>query len=333
MAEKKDYTYASSRVRSVEKNLLSRERVDKMVDSRTPEDALKILYDAEYGDGSEPVRAADFDQLLTGELKKSYDFILSIAPDPKDFRAFLYPYDYHNLKTLMKAEFMGIEAPDNLIDVGTIPVEGLAAMVRERNFLSLTPLMKQAFGEALEVVSRTRDPQMVDLIFDQACYGDMKLAAELSGSGFLRDYVSLLIDTINLKTFVRARQMGRSWDFFSKVYLQGGRIPEKLFVSGYEEAYEQFAEKLTPYGLSTALAEGGTALKETGRFTRLEKLCDDRIIEFAKQAKYVSFGIEPLAAYLIVKEYEIRTARIVMSGLLQGLSREMIGERLRETYV
>ena len=44
----KDYVFATARVRSVEKNLLTREKVEKMVDSKTPADALKVLYDSDY---------------------------------------------------------------------------------------------------------------------------------------------------------------------------------------------------------------------------------------------------------------------------------------------
>lgn len=333
MGDHNDYVFASSRVRGIEKNLLSRERLEKMVDSRTPADAMKILYDADYGIEGETVAEGEFEALLSAEMKKTYQFILSIAPDPKEFRAFLYPYDYQNLKTLMKAEFMEMNGAEGLIPIGTLPIGELEAMVKERNFLPMTDRMKHAFSEALDSASRTRDPQIIDLVFDQACYGDMKEAAEKTKSPFVQNYISLLIDTINLKTFVRLKKMGRPWSFFSKVFLKGGRIPEKLFVSNYDEGYEQFSEKLLPYGLDRVLAEGGAALREEGRFTLMEKLCDNRLVEFAKQAKFVSFGIEPLAAYLIVKEYEIRTARIILAGLFQGLSRDKIRERLRETYV
>ena len=328
----KDYVFATARVRSVEKNLLTREKVEKMVDSKTPADALKVLYDSDYGYGGEPVREENFEELLTEETKKTYEFVLSIAPDKEPFRLFQYPYDYHNLKTLMKAEFLGIDPMPLLMSNGSIEVNKMAVMVRERNFLSMTTDMKNAMLEVIDVFSRTNDPQIIDLIFDKACYTEMAKLASAANNAFLRRYVGLLIDTINLKTFVRMREMGKTWDFFNKVFIPGGNVPEKLFVSGYDEAYEQFAEKLLPFGLNTALAEGGAMVKDAGRFTMLEKLCDNMIIQFARGAKHVTFGMEPMAAYLIAKENEIKTARIIMAGLLADLPRDTIKERLRETY-
>lgn len=329
----KDYVFASSRVRSVEKNLLTREKAENMIDSKTPEDAMKILYDLGYGDGSESVRAEYFEELLSDEIRKAYSFIRGIAPDEKDLYAFLYPYDYHNLKVLMKAEFSDTDPAPFLIDIGTISADRMAEMVRERDFVGMTVNMKNALLEAVDVFSRTNDPQAIDFIFDKACYSEMTEAAKESGSSFVQGYVRLLIDIINLKTFVRLRQMGKTWDFFSQVFLEGGNIQEKIFVNSYDETYDQFTDKLVPFGLTEAMAEGGAMICECGRFTALERLCDNKLIEYAKEAKFVSFGIEPLAAYLIAKEGEIRTARIIMTGLLQKLSREMIAERVRETYV
>ena len=329
----KDHIFASSRVRSVEKNLLSREKAEAMIDSKTPAEAMKILYDLGYGEGADPVPAEKFGQLLVEETKKTFSFIRGIAPEEQDLYAFLYPYDYHNLKVLIKAELQDTDPEPFLIDVGTIEAGRLAAMYRDRDFVGMTSMMKEAVLEVLDVFARTKDPQTIDFILDKACYREMTESAAATGNAYIIGYVQLLIDTINLKTFVRLRQMKKSWDVFSQVFLPGGRIQEKLFVNSYDEPYEQFADRMLPYGLDKAMSEGGAMIRESWRFTALERLLDNALMEYAKGAKYISFGIEPLAAYLIAKEGEMRTVRIAMTGLIQGLSREMMAERLRETYV
>lgn len=330
---KKDYIFASSRVRSAEKYLLSRDKAEAMIDSKVPEDALKILYDLGYGDGSDDFTQFEFENVLAEETRKVFSFIRGIAPDQRDLYPFFYPFDYHNLKVLMKAEFMETDPMELLIDLGTIPISQMAIWVRERNFVGLTDTMKNAIIEITDVFARTRDPQLIDIIFDKACYSEMLESALDAGNEFVINYVKLQIDIINLKSFVRLRQMGKPWDFFTQIFIAGGRIQDKLFIAGYDEPYELFAEKLIPYGLYTPMVEGGIMLKETGRFTALERLCDNVLIGFAKDAKYISFGIEPLVAYLIAKEMEIRTVRIIMTGLNQGLPKESIAERVRDTYV
>lgn len=326
------YLFATANVRASEKNLMTKEQMEKMVDAKTPEDALKILTELNYGQGQDQIAPDQFEVLLEEEQKKAYEFIMSVAPNEKDFLMFAYVNDYHNLKTLLKAEFLGTDATETLSPVGTIDPMKMATIVRERNFMPLTTEMKTAFNEAADLFSRSNDPQTIDLILDRACYADMTASAKATGNEFLIGYVKLLIDTINLKTFVRLRQMGKSWDFFSRVFIKDGNIPERLFIGGYDEAYVQFADKLSPYGMQAAMSEGGAMVRETGKFTAFEKLCDNRLVEYVKGAKYVSAGIEPLIAYLVAKENEIRNARIIMAGKLVGLSPDLIRERLRETY-
>ncbi|MDK2799758.1 MAG: V/A-type H+/Na+-transporting ATPase subunit [Clostridiales bacterium] len=47
----------------------------------------------------------------------------------------------------------------------------------------------------------------------------------------------------------------------------------------------------------------------------------------------MAFGIEPLVAYLMAKENEIKIVRIIMVGKINNISNEIIRERLREAYV
>ena len=114
-----DYLFSTARVRSVEKNMLTRERAEKMIDAKTIEDALRVLDDCYYGNGNGDVTSAgNYEDLLTEEHKKTYDFITSVAPELDYFKMFLYPYDYHNLKVIMKSEYLGIDASDTLINTG-----------------------------------------------------------------------------------------------------------------------------------------------------------------------------------------------------------------------
>lgn len=328
-----DYLFSTARVRSVERYMLTRERVQRMVDARTVEDALRILDDIGYGHGNEEINPVDFEELLTEEHKKSYDFITSIAPELKYFNIFLYPYDYHNLKVIMKSEYLGIDASNALINTGSIDLKVLKYAVNERNFSELTENMEKGLKEIIDSFPKTKDPQIIDIILDKYCYADMLEGARLTKSEFIIAYVKMQIDAINIKTYVRLRKMNKSWDFFTKVYLQGGNIDQQVFIKNYDEAFEKFADKLSVYDFKEVFLEGTEVLEETGKFTSLEKLLDNKLIEYIKSAKYIPYGIEPLAAYLLAKDNEIKIARIILAGKTAGISPELIRERLRETYV
>ena len=174
-----------------------------------------------------------------------------------------------------------------------------------------------------------------NIIMDKACYKDMLEAAEESKEEFLIGFVKHQIDLLNLKVFARLREMGKAWSFFRKVYLPDGNISENFYIESWEESYAQVAEKLVPYGygLSAVMAEGGVQIKEKGSFTLYEKMLEDSLMEYNKKAKYLSFGLVPIAGYWIGKEVELDNIRIILMGMLAGESPENIEERLREPYV
>ena len=329
---KNNYVYACARVRANERNLLNKEKLNQMIDARTMEDACKVLQDAQYGDEGEVILPTAYERALVKESDKLYAFLHSLAPDADEFKIFAYPFDYHNIKVLLKAEATGADAASMLMSGGTLTPAQMEVTVRERNTLSLTPHMKKAIEEAVDTLARTRDPQSVDLICDRECYADIREVADRSKNRYLQGYVELLIDPINLKTFVRCRRMGQTWSFFESVYLEGGNISSRTFVAGYDEPIQQFATRLAATALAKAADEGSAAIKDSGSFTSIEKLCDDALISYVKDAKYISFGIEPLIGYAVGKQMEIKSARIILAGKAAGIDGSLIRERVRETY-
>ncbi len=326
-----DYIFACARVRGNERNLLTREKLNVMIEARSMEDACKVLQEAGYGDG-ETISPLSYERVLEQETERVYDFINSIAPGSEEMAIFRYPFDYHNLKVLLKAEFLGISPRGILMTGGTIAPDVMTMLVKERGYTAMTPHMRVAIEECVDTHARTKDPQCIDLICDRECYADICEVAEKSGNRFVRGYVALLIDTINLKTFVRAKKMNQPWSFFGNVYLPGGDIGEKVFVAGYDEPFHQFAARLTPYALAGAAEGGGAGLKENGSFTSLEKLCDDALMRYIRDAKYISFGVEPLIAYVVAKQMEIKSVRIILMGRKAGIDGSLLRERVRETY-
>ena len=328
-----DYIFVTTFIRGKEKYFLTQEKVERMLDSKTPDDALKVLYELNYGDDLEDIPAAEFEKLLVLELEKAYEMVLSLAPEKAYFTHFLYPNDYHNVKVLLKSEFSDTLAEELMMGGGTMPVSDLTELVQSRNYFGMREEMAKGIQEVVDIFGTTQDPQVVDLILDKACYRDINIEISKLQNDFISGYIALKIDTVNLKSFIRAKEMNKSWDFFSKIYIEGGKIPERLFVTGYDETPEQFAERLGAYNLQALLQESAAMIKETGRFTVLEKLCDNMVMDYVKETKYIPFGVEPLVGYLSAKESEVKTIRIIMAGKLAGISAELIRERIRNTYV
>jgi V/A-type H+-transporting ATPase subunit C len=81
------------------------------------------------------------------------------------------------------------------------------------------------------------------------------------------------------------------------------------------------------------VSEGISQLKAQKSFAALERSVDDLLIQLLKQSREASFGVEPVVAYLLLKEYEIQAVRAVMVGKLNQLPKEKIKERLPSEYI
>lgn len=328
-----EYQFPSAVIRGNERTLLGKADLLKVVESKQFQGAMNVLAEFGYGDGKELANPRDFEGVLRAEQRRVTELVFSILPEKEELEMLLYPADYHNVKVLLKAEFLGIDPKVYLTEGGAVPSEKMSQMIKERNFMFLSLPMKYAIQEAIDLFAKGRDPQEIDIVLDKACYKDMLTQAEKTENDFLIGYVRLCIDILNLTTFVRLREMGKAWAFFQKVFLEGGTIDERVFTASYEEGYSQFADKLTPYGLRDVLAAGGAVVKETGKYTLLEKLCDDLRMKYLRDAKYMTAGLAPIMAFFIAKESEIKNLRMVLTGKLAGTSEETMKERLRETYV
>lgn len=330
------YTYAVARIRAIEKKLLDKSKLDRMIDSSSPEDALKVLVEADYGLASgEAANAYGYEAILAEERVKVYRLLKEIAPEPGVFDIFLIQNDYHNIKAFLRAEFSSGKELDTgiLMEPGTIGTDKLRASIRDRNLSELPPIMKKAVEECIELFNRTRDPMSMDVILDKAAYSQMKDMADKSGNSFLKELISILIDLTNMKMFLRLKRLKKTWDFLQKVLIPGGNVDTKVFIEFLETSYEAFVEAMRYKRYGQLLEESIEKLKQTGSMTEFEKRSDNFIISHAKKAKYLAFGMEPLVGYILAKENEIRNARIVLVGKINKMPNDIIRERLRESYV
>jgi V/A-type H+-transporting ATPase subunit C len=329
-----DYLYASARIKSIEKNLLSRDKLERMSEARTLEDALKLLGEAGWPEIASPTMPA-VEEALASRRGEAFALIQGLAPDKGLTDVFLLKYDYHNVKVLLKSEATGEKAGPLLIDAGRIPCRQLQAMLAEGNFAAMSQSMgqgmAQAVAEAREVLAKTQDPQLLDILLDKAMYADMLTAAAALRLKYISGYVALLIDSANLRLTVRLRRMGKGDEALRQALVPGGGIPLSRLLTEITPEILESIYSLSP--LALAAQAGARALQGEGSLADMDLACDDVLLNYLKSAKYVGFGAEPLVGYLAASEAELTAVRTVIAGKLAGLAPEMITERLRETYV
>ena len=325
-----DYLYISARIHAMENKLLTRERMERMLSARSAEEASKVLAECGYGDFPSLTPAA-IEHTLDAARLALFAELRRAAPDPAIVDVFCIKYDYHNAKVLLKAEATGQSPDELLLDAGRYPAVRLKEDYLQGDLSRYSAAFAQAVAQAKELLASSGDPQSADLLLDRAYYTEMLAAAKAARSPFLEGYVRLSIDSVNLRSVVRAARMGKGPDFLRRVLLPEGNVKtDSLLAAGAGAA--DLAGVFAHTYLTAAAQEGAEAMRG-GSLTQFERLCDNALTAYLSQGKRVAFGEHPLIGYLYAKENELTTIRIILTGRLAGLDAETIRERLRESYV
>jgi len=306
------YANAVAAVKAMENTLLTRSDIDQMISARTRAEAEAIASAKTSGNDS---------------LEKVWEMLSSYAPDDRELRILLYRNDFHDLKAVLKATIANRDPSVYYISPANVSLEELTRAVSTKEFDILPAHLAEPAEEAYELLTRTLDGQLSDSLIDAAALKAMQDDAEKYGGEFMKSFAALTTVCADIKTAYRCSRNGKNAGFIETAVCGSREIDKLSLVRAAQTGTESLLSFLdtTPYGEAAALLRESPA--------RFEKWCDDKIMELAETARLQAFGIEPLAAYYIAKEAELKNLRILGVCRECGSDRETIEERMRKLYV
>lgn len=320
-----DYLFLSALLRAREPKLLSREKAERML-AGSAQEALRLLESCGYED----VQTAGLEAALGRRRAQTFQELEQLAPKTGIVALFRMRYDYHNAKTIIKAEASGHSMEGITSEAGRVSAQALKDAYESGESGSVPQPLLQAMAQARDVLSRTSDPQLADMILDCAYYAEYAQAARQTGSAFLEGYAALSADCANLRAAVRARRMQKDAAFLREVLAEGGSVPAEAICQALQQQ-EPFAPLFGKTTLFDA-AQAGDA-SQGGSLTQFERQCDDTLMAYLATAKQIVFGEQVLVAYLCALETEISAARMIVNGLQAGIPADTIRTRLRRLYM
>ena len=323
------YLFLSAYLRAREAKMLTREKAERMLDAASFDEAAKMLTDCGYEDMSS-MSVKEVEKALADRRADVFADLANMSPDKELIDVFRIKYDYHNAKTVMKAEAVELEREDLLSDAGRVSPQALVEAFTEDDFKSVPATLGKAAAEAKSVLNRTSNPQLADFILDRAYFAELQEAAEELGSEFLKGYAEILIDSANLRSAVRTLRMNKDGDFLRTALVPGGSVDVERIVTAASSG-ESLAQLFAVTGLKDAASAGAEAVAG-GRMTAFELACDNAVNTYLNKAKLVSFGEAPVIAFIAAVENEITAVRMILTGRLAGIAPDTIRERLRDFY-
>lgn len=323
MADTK-YAYAVARIRSMELSLFSGAVIEQLVACKDYRQCLQFLVEKGWGDSDTPL---DADAILTRESEKTWEVIRELKVDMSAFAVLSYQKLFHNLKAAVK-EVCTSEVNAHIFFEDCEPGrEEMLRIIREKDYQALPEYMREAAKEAYETLLHTRDGQLCDIIVDRAALEAIQKAGKVSGEEIVRQYAESTVAIGDIKIAYRCARTRKSPDFIRRALADCDILNMDLLKRAAAASPEAVMEYLAQSGYQ----EAAEAMKESN--SAFERWCDNRLIRTIQPQKYNPFSIGPLVAYVLARENEIKTVRIILTCKQNHLPDDFIRERIREMYV
>ncbi len=309
---KTEYASAVAAVKAMESTLMTQNDIEQLINTSTKSERQAFI-DSRNGD--------------VKNISDVWDMLMTFASDSKELKILLYRNDFHNLKAVLKAMISNRDPEIYYVSPSNVTLEELKKAFRDKEADILPEHMRDTARSAYELLTRTLDGQLSDSLIDCAALEAMQKSAADCGSEFMKRYAALISACADIKTAYRCSKMGKSRQFLESAVCGSSELDKEALIrsalSGVEALYD--------YLKKSGYEEAAELLKENP--AGFEKWCDDVIMELAADARMQAFGVEPLAAYYIAKEAELKNIRIINVCKESGTAREIITERMRKLYV
>lgn len=319
------YTYAVARIRAMEMSLFSSAVIEQLLAMKSYESCLQFLVERGWGDTDTPLEA---EAILSREKEKTWGVVKELLKGDEEILAVLsYQNLYHNLKAAIKESTASKRHGALYFEDCAIGGSKMCRIVAEQDWQALPAHMRAAAQEAYDTFLHTGDGQLCDIIVDRAALEAIYQNGQAAKDEIIRDYAESTVAVADIKIAVRSQKTAKTLDFMKRAMAPCRSLnAERLAAAALGGL-----EAICGYLEGTVYAGGAQALKESP--SAFERWCDNQLIETIKPQKYNPFTAGPLVAYVLARENEIKTVRIILTAKLNELPEEQIRERIREMYV
>jgi vacuolar-type H+-ATPase subunit C/Vma6 len=173
----------------------------------------------------------------------------------------------------------------------------------------------------------------MDVIMDREMFGHLTTVLERYQIPFLSGWVEREIDLANIRAFFRLLWAQEAPDLLRESLIGGGSLAPEFYRKIQDEPQEALAQRFAPTRYGRCVEEGSSSFRAKGSFARLEGLSDSLLITYLRTSAYTAFGVEPLMAYGLLVEFEIKALRTAAVGVANAVPQEFIQERLPDVYL
>ena len=320
------YTFQTARIRALEMQMLSRTTFLDMANAQNFEQAAGLLAASEYA-LPRGESFAETENILRLRRTAVRELFADLMIDKPIVELLGTRDDFANMRLAVRRALTDRPLGTDYSDQGNVPTEQFEEVFEEENYSLFPDYMAEAVDRAVLAYYQNKDIRRIDYAIDstQAEY-NLKKAEKLK-SIFLLNLFRIQIDLTNIRTMFRLKFTESEQ---RNVFLKGGYIELERIKYSLDTNYEMMGTLffVTPYHRLVETA--ASYLISDKSFLTAERQCEKHMTGFLKTTIQITAGPQPIIAYLLMKENEIRTVRLILTAKKNYLDTRLILDRLGE---
>lgn len=315
--------FANARAAALSGGLLGAERLNRMIDCASPEDALKILREVGFGAGS-AADGSETETLIEAEETAFAAFVRETSPAEKLTRFLLARWDYRNAEAVMRSKYLKTDYRTMTGTEGVYPL----ALLQEKIFSDDYAVFGKHLGTALTeadalFVGGTATGKKISVLFSRAQFAEL---VSLAGRDkLLREIVAFRADAANIGISLRARDARLA----SEMTVPGGTLSEEDFRVLAQESAETVRDRFRRSPRRDLIYDALEDAEKGRPLIALEKASESCALAVFSREKYNDEGYRLFFRYCCEKLTELGNVRLVMSCLASDVDKATIRARVR----
>jgi len=319
------YTFQTARVRVLESQMLSRATLMDMTNAEGFEQALDLLAASEYALPQGGRNFEEVEKMLVLRRSETRRLFKDLILDEPLVELLREKDDFANLRLALRRKLTEKPLGTDYSDEGSIPADDIKEIFEEENYTPLPYYIQEAIERAVLAYYQNKNVRQIDYAID-AAQAEYKIRkAEELKSEFLLGLFRIQVDLTNIRTMLRLKFTESDE---RNVFPNGGYVEPQRFMRAVDAGYEAIAALFfaTPY--YEIIDSGVNYLVSDNSFLRIEHNCEEYLMGFLRSTTQITAGPQPVIAYLLMKENEIRMVRLILTAKKNHLDKKLILDRI-----
>jgi len=324
------YIFITGMVRALETKMVSSDIVSRLLECNDSEMGMDILRNRIFGEFFRGNRdTSSYLELIRWRKEWLYSFIRKYVFHKEVNVLLRMKYDYHNLRVLIKDKIFEINNSDIVVDYGLIQRDDIISIIMSEDYPRLNYSMENSVYEAVDLWYTYGNLYLMDFAFDRHMFIDYITEAEKTGSEYIRGYISLKADLLNIQFLVRTMGQPDLEHAGARMFMPGGKIDIenlKALVNGPFHEIEHLAEEYDFRQLAAAIAD-----LDNNPFA-VERESENITTNYLRETQSMVSSVEPVFAFAKAVELELKILGMILYCLDSRVPWDLINKRLPELY-